>query len=555
MAIEAFRPPLRGTKHMAVAGHYLASLAAYEILEAGGTAADAGVAAIINLAVVQSDLVNVAGVAPTMILDPSNDEVVTIDGLGIWPAAADVDYFRNECDGLIPPGVRRSIVPGAPSAWIAALKRFGRMSFADVARAAIGHAREGFVMYPNMAELVAKNRDAYAQWPSSAAIYLPAGAPPQVGDVFRQTDLAATLQYMADQEAASGGDREAGLQAAHDAFYRGDIARKIADFQRDEGGWLAYDDLAGFQARFEPPVSARYGDRTVFACGPWCQGPALLQTLNLLPPAEMARLADRPADWTHRIVEALKLAFADREAHYGDPRFVDVPLDRLLSETYAAEQRRRIDPARAAGAPDPAPAAVALPRDTSYACVVDSDGMVFSATPSDTSHDTPVTPGTGLAVSSRGNQSWTTPGHPAVMAPGKRPRLTPNPAIAVGPDGWRLPFGTPGGDVQIQAMVQCFLNVVIRGDNVQSAVERPRFATYSFPDSFDPHLSRDGLLKLERRMPKEVGRDLAARGHGVDWFDDWDRLAGSICMIEADPAKGTLTGGADPRRTGYAAGR
>jgi gamma-glutamyltranspeptidase/glutathione hydrolase len=570
----AQRPALRGTRHMVSAGHYGAAHAAFAILEAGGNAVDAAVAGGIALGVLQPDIVNVAGVAPIMIR-MADGQVVTIAGLGHWPAATDPDRFNREFGGAIPDGVLRTVVPAAPDAWITALKRYGTMRFGEVVQAAIRFA-EGFPVYPLLSDMIAARADKYARWPSSAAIFLKDGRPPQVGEMFVQADLAASLRYMADEESAMlarGADRLAGLEAARAAFYTGDIARKILDFHRQEGGWLSAEDLANFRSPVEPAVSVRFADTEVYTCGPWCQGPALGQALNILDARALHAAGHNSADYLHAVTEALKLAFADREAFYGDPNHVDVPMAELLSAEYGAAQRARIDPRRAwpemppAGNPRGMRAAAqgagalrtegaprGLPRDTSYICVVDRWGNTVSATPSDVSNDTPVIPGTGLCPSSRGSQSWTTPGHPSRMAPGKRPRLTPNPAMAVAHGRFVLPFGTPGGDVQSQAMLQTLLNLVLFGMDPQDAVEHPRVATYSFPDSFEPHAYHPGKLCLESRIPRAVGEDLAERGHLVSWWPERIWRAGAVCMIQADLRNGILTSGADPRRPSYALG-
>ena len=441
------RPSVVGTRHMVAAGHYLAAHAGFTVLEAGGNAIDAGVAAGIALGVVQSELVNFAGVAPIMIYLAESREVVTISGLGTWPRALPPDLFQREHGGRIPENILRVVVPAAPDAWITALEKYGTMCFGEVAAAAIRFADEGFAMYPLMAGLIAANADKYRRWPGNAAIYLPGGRAPEVGSIFRQPDLARTLRYMADQESAALTEgREAGLRAARDAFYRGDIAATIVRFHEANGGLLRAEDLAAFRVGIEPPVSTTFAATTVFTCGPWCQGPVLGQALNLLKGSDLAALGHNSPDYIHLLAEALKLAFADRHRHYGDPRFQDVPIEALLSDAYAAVRRRLIDPDTAwpdmAPAGDPlGPRAVAdgagavsaaagtpvLDLDTSYVAVVDRRGNAFSATPSDTAHDAPVVPGTGLCPSSRGSQSWADPGHPSSAAPGKRPRLTSRP--------------------------------------------------------------------------------------------------------------------------------
>jgi gamma-glutamyltranspeptidase/glutathione hydrolase len=547
-ATAAHRPTLMGTRHMAAAGHYGAAHAAFAILEAGGNAVDAGVAGGIALAVLQCDIVNFAGVAPIILREAKSGQVHTIAGLGPWPRLADAERLRREHGGRIPESLLRTVVPAAPDAWITALERFGTMSFGEVAGAAIRFA-EGFPMYPLLAGMIRLHEKEYRRWDENARIYLPGGRPPEVGEVFRQADLARTLRYMVDEEKARG--RWKGARAA---FYEGDIARTITRYHEAHGGWLRMGDMAEYRSEIGPAVMRRWNGIDVSTCGPWCQGPVLLQALLLLDPAELAALGHNSLAYLHTIAEALKLAFADRERWYGDPRFVDVPLERLLSAEYAAERRRLIRGDAAWVDAPPATGLPPLPRDTSYVCVVDRHGNVFSATPSDVSFESPVIPGTGLCPSSRGSQSWCDPRHPSVLAPGKRPRLTPSPALAVKPGAWAMPFGTPGGDVQSQAMLQVLLNVALFGMAPQEAVEAPRIATYSFPDSFEPHLTFPGRLNAEARIPERVAAGLAAKGHDLVRWPDWTWRAGAVCTILADERTGVLSGGADPRRASYAVG-
>jgi gamma-glutamyltranspeptidase/glutathione hydrolase len=577
--MQAHRPTIMGTRHMVAACQCLAAEAGFRILEAGGNAIDAGVAGGIALGVVQPEYVNFAGVAPIIIYSADADRVVTIPGLGPWPKAIARDFFKQHHGGRIPQGVLRTVVPAAPDAWITALERFGTMSFGEVARSAIEFARDGFPVYPLMSEIITAHEAEYRAFPSNVALYLPQGRPPRPGEIFVQKDLAATIQYMADQEAAARPrGRAAGLAAARDAFYRGDIAAAIVAFQQENGGFLSADDLAGYRSGVEAPVETSFGEVRLYACGPWCQGPSLLQALNLLDAVELRQLGHNSTGYLHRITEAVKLAFADREAYFGDPRLVDVPIEVLLSRDYARQRRTMIRADRAwpemppAGDPRkgtaerapidarerrgavPARAWVAPELDTSYVCAIDRHGNVFSATPSDGSFNAPVVPGLGIIPSPRGSQNWGDPDHPSGVAPGKRPRLTPSPAIAIEPGKMKMPFGTPGGDVQTQAMLQVFLNTRLFGMEVQEAVEAPRAASYSYPSSFEPHAYHPGLLNLESRIERATGAALGRLGHKVEWWPDWTWLAGAVCTIVADHEAGVLKGGADPRRPSYAVG-
>lgn len=566
MPHKAHRPTIMGTRHMVAAGHYLATLSGFEILEAGGNAVDAGVCTGLALSVLESAYVSFAGVAPIAIYMRETGEVITISGLGTWPRAASCEMFQRDHNGEIPKGILRSVVPGAPDAWLLALREHGTMSFGDVAAAAIRFARDGFPMYELMMSTIAASAKEITTWPSTAALFLPDGAPPALGSIFRQTELAATLQYMVDSEKSAGAQgRAAGLTAARDAFYCGDVARAIAAFHKAHGGLLTMEDLAGYRSEIEPAIQTRFADIDVYGCGPWCQGPMLLQELNILDGMDLQRLGHNSLDYVHLLTETIKLAAADREAYYGDPRFVDIPLDRLLSRDHAAGQRALIDPTRAFPGLPPAGDARAtkasargIELDTSYVCVVDRHGNAFSATPSDGMTASPVVSGVGCVASPRGSQSWADPAHASALAPGKRPRLTPNPAIAIREGRFVMPFGTPGADTQTQVMLQVFLNTVVFGMDLQAAVEAPRFATLSFPSSSSPHNYSPGRLLAEGSLYTELHAGLARLGHQVEaWPEsgpDYFQNVSAACAIMADLTTGVLHGAADPRRPAYSIG-
>src|SRR5262245_14472045 len=344
----SYRPTIMGTNAMVASGHYLATLAGARILERGGNAVDAGVAAGLCLTVLHIDMVNLAGVAPIMVYLADEDRVLTISGLGRWPKAASVSYFEQHCGGRIPLGVLRCITPGSPDAWITALQRYGTLSLGEVMQDALRLAADGFPMHPFMAANVRDAADKVRQWPSSAAVLLPGGRVPEPGEIFAQPDLARTIRRLIDAEArASRAGRTAGLEAARDLFYRGDIAREIAAFYAAEGGLLTYDDLAAFRVQVEEPVRARFREYEIYTCGPWCQGRTLAQALTLLAPWDLQALGHNSPDYVHVVTEALKLVFTDRERYYGDPEFVDVPMAGLLSESYADERRTLIEMDRA----------------------------------------------------------------------------------------------------------------------------------------------------------------------------------------------------------------
>lgn len=575
----ATRPTLYGTRHAISAGHYLAAAAGFAILEAGGNAIDAGCAAGIALGVLNPHDVKFAGVAPIMIRTPDG-QVRTIDGLGVWPKRVPKDLFMREHGGMMPLGILRTVVPAAPDGWITALRDFGTMSFGDVASEAVRIAREGFGVYEHMRTFIIDEEKDMRCMPANAAIYLPGGKVPNLDDKFIQADLADTIQFMIDEEAAAcGRGRLEGLEAARKAFYEGDIAKKIADFHEENGGYLRLDDLVEFRCRYEPPVQVRWRDMYVYTCGPWCQGPVMAHALAMLEKAGLGSLQHNSPEYIHLVIEVLKAAFADREYRYGDPAFVDVNLEELFSAEHIAARVAAIDLNHAMpdmpGPLGPVPcgldwlkeagergeviggaanAAAQQKRvhDTTYLCAIDKWGNAFSATPSDGNWAAPIVPGTGLMISTRGVQSKTDPRHPSGIAPGKRPRLTPNPAIAVRDDGSILTFGTPEGDMQTQAMLQFFLNAFHFGMDMQAAIEAPRFATYSFPTTFQPPEHFPAQVNLEGRISTDVAHALHALGHKIVYWPDWVRKAGSVEAVFMDKKTGFYRAGADPRQPAYA---
>ena len=583
LGIRSYRPLVSGVRHMVSSGHYLATAAGFRVLELGGNATDAGVAAGIAINVTLPQWTSFGGVAPIMIHDAGRGETVSISGLGRWPRGTSVDYFERQHDGDLPAGVLRSVTPAACDAWLTALRLYGTMSFEQVVGPALELAEEGFPIPATLESAIGRLGEALGagsggagRWPSTAAAFFPGGRRPAAGEVLVQTDLARTFRRLIEVERDNAGQgREAAILAARDFFYKGEMAGEMVRFIQDQGGFLSMDDLAGFGVGVETPPSVEYKGVEVFACGPWCQGPVNLQALQILEGFDLRAMGHNSADYAHTVIEALKLAFSDRETYYGDPDFVEVPLAGLLSKSYAAERREAMDPGWAAtemplpGDPWPhmgmpaangyrrPPEAVAggLPADTSYACVVDRWGNAFSATPSDSFGTSPVVPGLGFIVSARGSQSWLDGEHPSCLAPGKRPRLTPNPALAMREGRVLMPFGTPGGDVQPQSMVQHLLNVVEFGMDVQQSVEAARFSGWSFPNSFWPHAYYPGLVGLEGRIGGEVAGELARRGHRVEVWDDFTPRMGCLCAVQCDGGSGARHGGADPRRDGYAMGR
>ncbi len=562
-----------GRHWMIAAGHPLAAQAGARVLAAGGNAIDAGVAAGMTLGVVHPDMVSFAGVAPILVHLAKTGETFEVSGVGPYPQKATADFYRTRCGGEIPSGVLRTVVPAAPDAWCTALERWGTLSFAEAVGPALECAAQGFPLSRFSAAMTRANVERYRGFPTSAALYLHDGEAPAPGHRLVLTELAATISLMIEGEKkARRRGRARAIRAARDVFYKGEIARRIVDFHAREGGLLEARDLAEFQVDVAPALRASFRGYEVAACGFWCQGPVLLQMLNLIEPFDFTSLGHNSPRALHLLVEATKLAFADREAHYGDPKHVKVPGDALLSKAYADVRRALIREDRAwpsmpaagdtdamaalrNGATASAPRAAGSPGslDTSYVAVVDAEGNGFSATPSDPNVDSPVVPGVGCVVSPRGSQGWLVPGHPSEVAPGKRPRLTPAPAMAFKGGRLFMPFGTPGGDVQQQAMLQVFLNITAYGMSPQQAVEAPRVATRSFPDSFWPHPDFPGRLDCERGISAETRAALGDLGHLVEERPDGDWRSGAVCAVVVG-ADGTLMAAADPRRGAHAIG-
>ena len=578
--LTSYRPLMQGVNGMVAASHPSAAMAGLEILKRGGNAVDAGVAVGIALNVVHVDDCSFLGVAPTVIHLADRREVVTIDGLGVWPRAASIDYFRKNHGGRIPVGVLSSLTPAAADAWITALSRYGTMTFGEVASAAIDLAGKGFPMYRYLAGRFKTAFDQYYAYPATAEIYLPGGRPPKQGEMFYQKDLAATLSTIANVEASHAAKgREAALTAARDYIYTGELGRKIVSYNQEMGGLLTEDDLAGYHVQVTPPVTVNYKGYDVYSTGPWGQGPTFPQALKILEGFDLASMGHNSPQYIHTVNQALNLAFADREHYVGDPDFVDVPMNEMLSEEYLAQRRSLIDPDMAwpgtppAGDPGNARAtfdgAPQSPREaeaavatagvseggTSYFGVIDRDGNVFSCTPSEgTKNGGPIIPGTGLAFSLRGTQSKLTEGHPAAIAGGKRPRLTPAPALVLRDGEAVMALGAHGGDHIPQGTLQLLLNVLEFGRDPQEAVEEPRFYSYNFPNSNWMSKYEPGMLRLEGRITDDVAKELRDKGHTIEMYPDWWEGSALYCVITRNPETGVLQGGADPRCEAHAVG-
>jgi gamma-glutamyltranspeptidase/glutathione hydrolase len=566
--VPPLRPTLTGTHGMVTAEHHLSAIAGLQMLLAGGNAVDAAVAAILVEGLVNPDKNTLGGEVPMLIYSAAERRVYAINGNTCAPRAATIDLFRSRGIDLIPnEGLLGAGVPATLDALVTALDRFGTMTFAQVAAPVIAHAERGIALHTGIrgqgfAWTIGGEEDRFLHhWPSSARVYCPGGAWPQLGTRFRNPDLAATYRLLVEAEdGARRGGRSAGLRAARDRFYRGDIARQIVQFSAENGGLLALEDFADFETRVEEPVSADYRGVQVFKCPPWSQGPVFLQSLRLLEGFNLCALGHNSAAYIHTLTEALKLAFADRERYYGDPECVDVPLEGLLARQYAESRRTLIDPATASAElrPGDPRTGAALLREvpslvgrgwgagTSHVDAVDADGNLVAATPSGAwISSSPVVEGLGFPLTTRCQTFYLEEGHANALAPGKRPRTTLTPSLALREGRPYLAFGTPGGDNQDQWSLQFFLNVVDFGMELQEAIEAPKFSSTHWPNSFYPHKAEPKRLRVEGRIPTRVRRRLAEMGHDIAVRADWSE--GFVLAVMVHPETGILQAGADPR--------
>jgi gamma-glutamyltranspeptidase / glutathione hydrolase len=601
------RPEILGTFGVVTSTHWLASATGMAVLEKGGNAFDAAVAAGFALQVVEPHLNGPGGDVPMLLYSTQRDEVQVICGQGTAPQAATIEAYRDLGLDLVPgSGLLAAVVPGAFDAWMLLLRDHGTLALGDVLGPAIMLAKSGYPLVPAISATIERVRPLFEEeWQSSAAIYLPGGAVPQPGTVFRNPVLAGTYARILEEAQAAGSGREAQIEAARRAWYKGFVAEAIDRFCRTQAvmdtsgrrhrGLLRADDLAGWQATIEAPLTFAYHGFTLCKPGPWSQAPVALQQLALLAGFDLSGLSAEDPEFVHLVTECAKLAFADREAFYGDPDFVEVPVATLLSDGYNAQRRELVDaqasralrpgviegfggkiPVRAhtrhedfahAGALGDAGALGAgeptVPRgamaeidgrgDTCHLDVIDRHGNMIAVTPSGGwLQSSPVIPELGFCLTTRAQMFWLEEGLPASLAPGKRPRTTLTPSLALRDGEPYMVFGTPGGDQQDQWSLHVFLRHAHFGMNLQEAIDAPAFHTEHAPSSFFPREARPGHLALEDRFPKTTFDELSRRGHDLELRDGW-----SLGRVSAAAKDGpVLKAAANPRHMqGYAIGR
>jgi gamma-glutamyltranspeptidase/glutathione hydrolase len=598
------RPEIRGTFGVVATTHWLASSVAMGVLEKGGNAFDAAVAAGFTLQVVEPHLNGPLGEAPILVYSAKQRRAEMICGQGVAPQQATIARFRELGLDLIPgTGLLAAAVPAAFDAWMRLLRDWGTMPLDELIAPALGYAEHGYPLVGRIRDTIMTVAELFRhEWKSSAAVYLPGGNPPVAGQLFRNKTLAATYRRVLAE--AAGGSREAQIERARDAWYRGFVAAAIDRFCRTEkvldasgrrhGGLLTADDMARWQAPVEAPLGYDYKGYTVLKGGPWSQGPVMLQQLALLQGFELDRLDPVGPEFVHIVTECAKLAYADREAWYGDPDFVDVPMATLLSPAYNDARRKLVgeraslelrpgrpdgrEPYVLVGGLEGAPAAgigeptvgpiggIGEPTtselgvvagDTCHLDIIDRWGNMVSATPSGGwLQSSPVIPELGFCLGTRQQISWLDERSASSLAPGKRPRSTLSPTLALKDGEPFMAFGTPGGDGQDQWSTQLFLHHVHHGMNLQEAIDCPEFNNSHAPSSFYPRGAEPGALTLEGRFPEKTVRALAERGHKVRLGETWSGGRLTACACEATPKGTILKAGANPRgMQTYAVGR
>ncbi|OZV77355.1 gamma-glutamyltransferase [Micromonospora echinospora] len=596
--MTVIRPPLAGDLGAVSSTHWLASGAAMSVLERGGNAFDAAVAAGFVLQVVEPHSNGLGGDVAIALYSRSAGAARIVCGQGPTPRAATIEAFTALGISRIPAaGVLPACVPGAFGAWLRLLAEFGTMLLADVLQPAIAYAAGGYPLLPSTAQTIAVLAPLFVdEWTESARTYLPGGSTPAAGSRMRNPALAATFERLVTEAGAVSADRETQIEAAHNAFYQGFVAERIDGFLRRtevfdstgrrHRGLLTADDLAYWRADVEDPYALTYGDLTVLKSGPWSQGPVFLQQLALLDGFDLPAMGLNSVEYIHLLTEAAKLAFADREGWYGDPRHVPVPMAQLLTAEYTRQRRSliggeaTIDPqpglpcAGDPWIPQPEPdepvadapewltqlrsgiPTVGVTRagagNTCTVAVVDRAGNMVVAVPSGGwLKSSPVIPGLGLSLGTRAQTMWLSPGHPNTLAPGKRPRTTLSPGVVLRDGEPYLALGTPGGDQQDQWTLQTLLAATRFGLDLQAATEVPAFHIDHFPQSFAPRTARPGVVVVEASHDSSVLAGLRSRGHRLDVVPA--NTLGKVCAVGVDPVTGFLRAAAGARgRQAYA---
>jgi len=582
---STYRPDVVGRVGVVAAGRHFAAEAGMRMLARGGNAIDAGVAATFAAGVTEISHFGIGGEVPIIVYLAGRREAFVISGQGPAPAAASVDVFRRQ-RGIPGSGPSAGTVPAVVDALCIALAEFGTLSLADTLAPAIELA-DGFPWYDFLTFYLRPELERIAAFPSGARVYLqgPGGSIPAVGSIFRQPDLARTLRALVEAEQRNGqGGRKAAIYAARDRFYRGDIGRRIARAVQEAGGLLTEADLAGYKGRVEPPTrgtfKTRHGTFEVLKTGFWGQGPVLLQALAILQGFDLERMGHNSTEYVHTVTEALKLALADRDAFYGDPDFAKVPALGLLSETYAAERRKLIDPRTADNQMRPGDpwtfqpssgserrvrtathGAVSgdgsLPKalDTTTVDVADAKGNLFSASPSSAWFfgGVFIAGDTGVPLGNRMQAFVLDSDHPNALRGGKRPRTTLSPTVLLRDGKPFLALSSPGGDSQDQQMLQVLLNIAIFDMRPQEAIEAPRFNSLHYRESFRDHRFAAGVLQVEDRIPPGVVEALRRLGHKVGVVGPFMMDTG-VALAGVDPHQGTLFGAADVRRQRFVVG-
>ena len=572
------RPVYMGRKGVLASGHYLAARAGQRMFDKGGNAIDATVASGYALNLLEPHNNGLGGEVPILIYSSKDRKAYAISGQGFVGKAATVDWFVKAKIDLIPgDGFLPATVPAMFGSWALALMRFGTLTLKDVLEPVIDYAESGFPVYRSLRGALARLADRFRKdWPTSAKVYLPDDKVPAVGELHKNPEIAATLKKAVEAETkAKKSGREAAIQAAIDFWYKGEVAEKIVEFmqkteirdasRQKHSGLLTKEDFAAWQPKLDEPATVDYRGLTVHKCGPWTQGPVFLQQLRLLEGFDLEKLGHNSASYIHTVVEASKLAFADREQFYADPDFVEVPLKKLLSKEYAEERRKLIDPKKASLELRPGEGPKSVPEevegreftfrgDTTHTCGADAAGNLMAATCSGGwIPSSPVVPGIGFPMGTRAQMFFLDPHRANVIAPRKRPRTTLTPSLVLKDGKPFMVFGTPGGDQQDQWTLQFFLNYVVFGMNLQEALDAPSFHSTHFPSSFYPREAHAGGLVLESRIAEATRKELEARGHKVRETGAW--VNGKVMGVHLEQKTGVLSGGVSPRgQIGYVTG-